>query len=60
MRAVGSAGPATRRTTYGSTVLRVTPGQIARGPSGVTRDLATARAAGRRRPARPITAWPAR
>jgi hypothetical protein len=49
-----------RMTSYGITVLHVTPGQIARDPKGVVRDLAAALAACRGRPALPITARPAR
>jgi hypothetical protein len=49
-----------RMTGYGITVLHVTPGQIAREPKAVIRDLSAALAAGRGRPALPIIAKPAR
>ena len=49
-----------RMTAYGITVLHFTPGQIARDPGGVIRDLAAALAACQGRPALPITARPAR
>lgn len=49
-----------RMTGYGITVLHFTPGQIARDPKGVVRDLAAALAAAKGRPPLPITARPAR
>lgn len=49
-----------RMTGYGITVLHFTPGQIARDPKGVIRDLAAAMAACQGRPPLPITARPAR
>jgi hypothetical protein len=49
-----------RMTGYGITVLHFTPGQIAREPRAVIRDLAAALAMGRGRPVLPIIAKPAR
>jgi hypothetical protein len=49
-----------RMTGYGITVLHFTPGQIARDPKGVVRDLAAALAAAKGRPPLPIIARPAR
>jgi hypothetical protein len=49
-----------RMTAYGITVQHFTPGQIARDPKGVIRDLADALAACQGRPPVPIVARPAR
>ena len=48
-----------RMTGCGITVLHFTPGQIARDPKGVIRDLAAALAAAQGRPPLPIIARPA-
>jgi hypothetical protein len=48
-----------RMTGYGITVLHFTPGQIARDPKGVIRDLAAALAVGQGRQPLPVTARPA-